>query len=180
MNSINESLLLSLVFIQHNSLFANIIAWRTARLYFAQSLFQTGLFDEAFRATTDITPILADAQQSSSRHLRERVLQLQSAIRYSAEDFAAAQAILLQRKATHETTLNDEGCLLYQANEHDDALKRFTSSLQTGGFNPLVAYNAALCHYRKKEHVQALNYIGEFLRFAGCKDVRCVYILSIT
>lgn len=138
-----------------------MITCASHRLYFAQSLFQTGLFDEAFRATTEIAPLLAAETQSSSRHLRERVLQLQSAIRYSAEDFAAAQAILLQRKATQETTLNDEGCLLYQANEHDDALKRFTAALQTGGFNPLVAYNAALCHYRKKEHVQALNYIGK-------------------
>ena len=36
-------------------------------------------------------------------------------------------------------------------------------ALQTGGFNSLTAYNAALCHYRKKENLQALNYIAEIV-----------------
>lgn len=138
---------------------------RVHRLYFAQSLFQSGLFDEAFRVTTEIGTL------DTTRNLRERIMQLQSAIRYSSEDYAAAQAILLQRKPAHESTLNDEGCLLYQAKEHEDALKRFTAALQTGGFNPLVAYNAALCHYRKKEHVQALNYIGESRRGAQSESI---------
>lgn len=45
---------------------------------------------------------------------------------------------------------------------YDDALNRFTSALQTGGFNSLIAYNAALCHYRRRENVQALHFIGKF------------------
>lgn len=48
----------------------------------------------------------------------------------------------------------------FQANVYEEALNRFTAALQTGGFNSLIAYNAALCHYRRKENVQALNYIG--------------------
>lgn len=67
------------------------------------------MFDEAFKATNDI-----EALETKNKALRERVLQLQSAIRYSNEDYSAAQSILLQRNASHETTLNDEGCLLYQ------------------------------------------------------------------
>ncbi len=111
-------------------------------------------------------------------------MQLQSAIRYSNEDYAGAQSILIQRKVSHETTLNDEGCLFYQvrftaltdsynrynfvipliyqkANAYDNALQRFNAALQTGGFNPLIAYNAALCHFRKRENAQAMNYIGK-------------------
>ncbi|KAJ6640195.1 Tetratricopeptide repeat protein 30 like [Pseudolycoriella hygida] len=123
------------------------------RLSYAQSLFQSGLFDEAFKNTTQIT----------DESLKEKVLQLQSAIRYSSEDYAAAQSILLQRKVSHETTLNDEGCLFYQANAYDRALQRFNAALQTGGFNPLIAYNAALCHFRKRENAQAMNYIAEIV-----------------
>lgn len=48
----------------------------------------------------------------------------------------------------------------FKANVFDDALQRFTAALQTGGFNSLIAYNIALCHYRKKENAQALNFIG--------------------
>lgn len=122
------------------------------KLYYAQSLYQSGLFDEAIKVTNVI----------NSDNLKEKVLQLQSAIYFSNEDYAASQSMLLQRQAGTAHTLNDEGCLMYQANLHDDALQRFFSSLQTG-FNPLTAYNAALCHYRKKEYSQALNMIGEII-----------------
>jgi tetratricopeptide repeat protein 30 len=122
------------------------------KLYYAQSLYQSGLFEEAIKVTNTI----------EADHLKEKVLQLQSAIYFSNEDYAASQSILLQRQVGSAQTLNDEGCLLYQANLHDDALQRFFTSLQTG-FNPLTAYNAALCHYRKKEYSQSLNLIGEVI-----------------
>ncbi|XP_031623831.1 tetratricopeptide repeat protein 30 homolog isoform X1 [Contarinia nasturtii] len=120
---------------------------------YAQSLFQSGLFEEAFKITTTIeTP-----------ELREKILQLQCAIRYFNEEYSSTQTILAQRNPYHESTLNDEGCLLFQANVFDEALQRFTAALQNGGFNPLTAYNAAMCHYRRKENAQALNYISEIV-----------------
>lgn len=123
------------------------------KLYYAQSLFQAGLFEEAFKISTQIT----------APEWKEKVLQLQSAIHYGNEDYAAAQGLLSQRPMGNEMTLNDEGCLLYQANMYEDALGRFTAALQTGGFHPLIAYNAALTHFRKKENSQSLNYIAEIV-----------------
>lgn len=123
------------------------------KLIYAQSLFQSGLLDEAFKVTLAI----------DAPHIKEKVLQLQSTIRYFNEEYSNTQSLLAQRNAYHESTLNDEGCLLYQANVFDEALQRFTAALQSGGFNPLIAYNAALCHYRRKENTQALNYIAEIV-----------------
>lgn len=58
----------------------------------------------------------------------------------------------------------------------DDALQRYTAALQNGGFNPLVAYNAALCHHTKKENSQALNFIGTVhTRF--CKNLFMIVLL---
>lgn len=71
--------------------------------------------------------------------------------------------MLRQRQPNHEQTLNDEGCLLYQANMYEDALQRFTLAIQTAGFQPLVAYNIAICHFKRRENSQALNYIGEIV-----------------
>lgn len=122
------------------------------KLYYGQSLYQSGLFEEAIKVSKNI----------DSENLQEKVQLLQSAIYYSNEDFAASQSILLSRQAGTSQSTNDEGCLLYQANMYDDALQRFFTSLQTG-FNPLVAYNAALVHYRKKEYSQSLNLIGEII-----------------
>jgi len=122
------------------------------KLYYAQSLYQSGLFEEALKVSN-----MVDVE-----HLKDKVMQLQSAIYFSNEDYSASQSILLQRQAGTSQSLNDEGCLLYQANIYDEAIQRFFSSLQTG-FNPLIAYNSALCHYRKKEYSQALNMIGEII-----------------
>lgn len=52
--------------------------------------------------------------QIEAPNLKEKVLQLQSAIRYSNEDYSGSQSLLLERRAGQETTLNDEGCLLFQ------------------------------------------------------------------
>ncbi len=122
------------------------------KLYYAQSLYQAGLFEEALKVISTI----------EVESLREKVLQLQSAIYFSSEDYTSSQAILLKRQSGTAQTLNDEGCMMYQANLFEDALQRFLLSLQTG-FNPLTAYNIALCHYRKKEFSQSLNMIGEII-----------------
>lgn len=90
--------------LQHNFVHFNF------RLSYAQSLFQSGLFDEASNITTEITA----TEMVNSKNMKEKVLLLQSAIRYSNEDYAGAQSILLQRQPSHHSTLNDEGCLLYQ------------------------------------------------------------------
>ena len=122
------------------------------KLYYAQSLYQAGLFEEALKVISTI----------EVESLREKVLQLQSAIYFSSEDYTSSQAILMKRQSGTAQTLNDEGCMMYQANLYEDALQRFLLSLQTG-FNPLTAYNIALCHYRKKEFSQSLNMIGEII-----------------
>lgn len=125
------------------------------KLYYAQSLYQAGLFDESLKIISAL-----DAPQ-----LKDKVLQLQSCIAYGNEDYSTAQSLLLQRQGNGQeaSVKNDEGCLLYQANMYEDALQRYAAALQAGGFNPHIAYNAALCHYRKKENSQALNYIAEIV-----------------
>ncbi|XP_037950812.1 tetratricopeptide repeat protein 30 homolog [Teleopsis dalmanni] len=124
------------------------------KFYCAQSLYQAGIFNEALRLLKQI---------NGSEELKEQCLQLQSAILYSSEDFAGAQSVLNQRAGGKAETLNDEGCLLYQADQYEQAVQRFTSALQVGGFNPLVAYNLALTHFRKKEKAQALDITAEIV-----------------
>lgn len=93
--------------------------------------------------------------------IKEECLQLQSAILYASEDFAGAQSVLNQRLVGTAEILNDEGCLLYQADQYTTAVERFNSALQVGGFQPLVVYNLALSHYRKKERTQVLDHISK-------------------
>lgn len=129
-----------------------IIVLILTRFYYAQSLYQAGIFVDALKVLKQI---------SDNEELKEQCLQLQSAILYSSEDFAGAQSVLNQRSGGTAETLNDEGCLLYQADQYESAVQRFNSALQVGGFNPLIAYNLALSHYRKKEKTQAMDYTSK-------------------
>lgn len=122
------------------------------RFYYAQSLYQAGIFGDALKVLKQI---------SENEELKEQCLQLQSAILYSSEDYAGAQAVLNLRAGGNAAILNDEGCMLYQADQFENAVQRFNNALQVGGFNPLVAYNLALSHFRKKEKSQALDYTGK-------------------
>ncbi|XP_073846429.1 tetratricopeptide repeat domain 30 [Musca autumnalis] len=124
------------------------------KFYYAQSLYQAGIFADALKVLKQI---------SDNSELKEQCLQLQSAILYSSEDFAGAQSVLNQRSGGTAETLNDEGCLLYQADQFDSAVQRFNTALQVGGFNPLIAYNLALSHFRKKEKTQAIDYTAEIV-----------------
>ncbi|XP_065368434.1 tetratricopeptide repeat protein 30 homolog [Calliphora vicina] len=124
------------------------------KFYYAQSLYQAGIFLDALKVLKQISDI---------DELKEQSLQLQSAILYSSEDYAGAQSVLNQRSSGTAETLNDEGCLLYQADQFESSVQRFNSALQVGGFNPLIAYNLALSHFRKKEKTQALDYTTEIV-----------------
>ncbi|XP_058978686.1 tetratricopeptide repeat protein 30 homolog [Musca domestica] len=124
------------------------------KFYYAQSLYQAGIFVDALKVLKQI---------SDNVELKEQCLQLQSAILYSSEDYAGAQSVLNQRSGGTAETLNDEGCLLYQADQYDSAVQRFSTALQVGGFNPLIAYNLALSHFRKKEKTQAIDYTAEIV-----------------
>ncbi|XP_055389914.1 tetratricopeptide repeat protein 30 homolog [Condylostylus longicornis] len=126
------------------------------KFYYAQSLYQAGIFEESLKILKQIT----------SDELKQQVLQLQSTIQYSEEEYSMCQATLGQRPQDSSDTANDEGCLLYQAEIYDGALKKFHSALQMGGFNPLIAYNIALCHYRMKQKAQSMNYISDIMERA--------------
>lgn len=115
-------------------------------------MYQAGIFVDALRVLKQI---------SDNEEIKEQCLQLQSAILYSSEDFAGAQSVLNQRSSGTAETLNDEGCLLYQADQFESSVQRFNTALQVGGFSPLIAYNLALSHFRKKEKTQALDYTSK-------------------
>lgn len=143
------------------------------RFYYAQSLYQAGIFVDALRALKQI---------SEHEGLRESCLQLQSAILYSSEDFAGAQSVLNQRAAGNAETLNDEGCLLFHADQYEKAVQRFSNALKIGGFNPLVAYNLALSHFHKKEKIQAVEYTSEYRKERAMKlklKLNCLFYRSI-
>jgi tetratricopeptide (TPR) repeat protein len=52
--------------------------------------------------------------------------------------------------------------LYFKEGRFEDALQKFSTSLQVLGYNPHLSYNVALCYYRLKEYAPALKHICKF------------------
>ncbi|GBP43823.1 Tetratricopeptide repeat protein 30A [Eumeta japonica] len=119
------------------------------RLYFAQSLYEASMFNEAYNVTTQIT----------APDLEQKVTKLQSAIKYGEEDSAAAKSAVESYPRDDADKDINLGCLLFKDNQYEEALQKFTKSLNILGFNAHLHYNVALCYFKLKEYPQALKHI---------------------
>lgn len=88
---------------------------------------------------------------------------LQAAIKYGDEDLMSAKSLVDSCPADDLDTEINLGCLLYKEERYEEALNKFTVSLQTVGFKPYLSYNVALCYYRLKEYGPALKHIGNYI-----------------
>ncbi|KAJ8925929.1 hypothetical protein NQ315_009781 [Exocentrus adspersus] len=130
------------------------------KLYYAQSLYQACLYDEAVKASNKLI---------DHPEYKNQVTKLQAAIKYSQEDVLSAKSLV-------EACSNDDtdkeinlGCLLYKDGHYEEALTKFLNSLQNQGFKPYLAYNIALCYYRLKEYGPTLKYCADIIE-KGIRD----------
>ncbi|VVC98628.1 unnamed protein product [Leptidea sinapis] len=119
------------------------------KLYFAQSLHEASMFDEAYKVTLQI----------SAPELEKKVTKLQSAIKYGEEDTISAKNLVDSYPHDDPDKDINLGCLLYKENQYEEALVKFSRSLNILGFNSHLHYNIALCYFKLKEYPQALKHI---------------------
>jgi len=81
------------------------------KLYWAQSLYQAGLYSNALKACSQI----------SSDKLKVKVLKLEAAVRFAEEDLPAAQAAVnaafARSSANDVDTLVNMGCIRYKVTQ---------------------------------------------------------------
>ncbi|KAL1493920.1 hypothetical protein ABEB36_009600 [Hypothenemus hampei] len=130
------------------------------KLYYAQSLYQGCLYDQAYQASNK----LADNSQ-----FYNQITKLQAAIKYSQEDVLSAKNLV-------DSCPNDDpdkevnlGCLLFKDGNYEESLNKFTMALQNQGFKPYLAYNIALCYYRLKEYGLSLKFCADIIE-KGIRD----------
>lgn len=137
------------------------------KLYHAQSLYQAFLYDEAFKVTAQI----------DHPEFNGQITKLQAAIKYGEDDLMSAKSLVDSCPDDDPDSEVNLACLLFkvvvkslfrqfltisfpQEGRFEEALEKFTTSLQTLGFRPYLSYNVALCYYRLKEYGPALKHIG--------------------
>lgn len=142
------------------------------KLYYAQSLYQACMYQEAWNVTSSI---------ADHKHLGVKVNLLRAAIKYGQEDIVVAKNLIEQNETDDANTEVNLGCLLYKAmidsflhlnkngkykpsllqeGKYEEALRNFKNALQISGFRPHLSYNVALCYYKLKEYAPSLKHIG--------------------
>lgn len=119
------------------------------KLYFAQALYEASMFEESYKVTMQVT----------APELERKVTKLQSAIKYGEEDTISAKSLVDSYPQDDPDKDINLGCLLYKENQFEEALQKFSKSLNILGFNAHLHYNVALCYFRLKEYPQALKHI---------------------
>eukprot|EP00095_Tigriopus_kingsejongensis_P001560 maker-scaffold137_size321222-snap-gene-2.22 protein:Tk01560 transcript:maker-scaffold137_size321222-snap-gene-2.22-mRNA-1 annotation:"tetratricopeptide repeat protein 30" len=129
------------------------------KVYFAQSLYQACLYEEAMKVTVQI----------DNPEMAGQMMKLQAAIKYGEEDLAGAKSLVDTCPADDPDTDINRGCLLYKEGRYEEALVKFNGAQQVVGYEPHLSYNIALCHFRLKDFAPALKHIADIIE-KGIRD----------
>ncbi|XP_048508189.1 tetratricopeptide repeat protein 30A isoform X2 [Athalia rosae] len=130
------------------------------KLYYAQSLHQACMYQEAWNICSTIV---------DNPRLESNVTKLQAAIKYGQEDISGAKTYVDQCPSDDIDTDINLGCLLYKEEQYEEALKKFSMALQIVGFKPHLSYNVALCFFKLKEYAPSLKHIADIIE-QGIKE----------
>ena len=105
----------------------------------------------------------------SSPAYEERILQLQSAIKYMEEDLPASKSLIEKQSQENEEAVINKGCILYKEGLYPEAIEKFNQAVQLGGSKSHLSFNIALCYYELKEYALSLKYIADIIE-RGIKE----------
>lgn len=121
---------------------------------YAQSLYQCCLYEDAMKATFKIEEKFG---------FNPQIIKLQSAIKYGEDEVVAAKTLTEQIPNEDPDKEVNLGCLLFKEGRYDEAIIKFSTSLQVEGSRPDILYNIALCHYQLRQYPSALKYIADII-----------------
>jgi len=109
------------------------------RLYHAQSLYKSELYDEAFRACNTI---------DKPEFIHQRSM-MQFAIKYQKNDLVESNKILNNAYADRQDTDICQGCILFREGKYEEAKTKFEEAKKLEE-SPDVEYNIGVCCYKMK------------------------------
>ena len=124
------------------------------KMYHAQSLFKAGQYELATKAL---------ARMTDNRQYAQKVTNLQASIEYELGNLPACKQKLDKGLQDDPDTIVNTACVLYKEDKHEEARLKFQEAIQMLGYQPELAYNIALCHYRQRQYGPALKYVAEII-----------------
>jgi tetratricopeptide repeat protein 30 len=126
----------------------------SVKLYHAQSLFKSGQRQESRAVASTIT---------SGGALATQVARLLAHVAFEENEIATCRAFLDKCPSDDMDVVVDMACVSLRDGKHEEALTRFAEARAALGYQPDVAYNEALCHYRAKQFGKCLSSLGEII-----------------
>lgn len=123
------------------------------KLYYAQSLYKAGIYPDAQRAS-----IRVEGEQFS-----QRVLMLQSIIKYEQDELPASKGYLDQCHDDDPDVTVNYAAIAFKEGNFEAARTQYSEAINTTGYQADLAYNVALCYYREKQYGPALRSIAEII-----------------
>eukprot|EP00953_Heterococcus_sp_UTEX-ZZ885_P031050 16341-Heterococcus_DN1.PRE.6 len=123
------------------------------RVYLAQSLYKAALYPEATRAAVSV---------DNPQHTQRMVL-LQSAIKYEQDELPACKALLDQCLSDVTDVVVNYAAVAFKEGKYAEARAQYAEAMNTAGYSADLAYSVALCHYREKAYGPALKVVGELI-----------------
>lgn len=124
------------------------------QMYHAQALFKACEYDEA----------MASSLKVNKDTMHFEVTKLQAAIKYAEDDLAGARALVETCQPDDVDTVVNTACILFAEERYDDACAKFTEAVNLSPeYRADLAYNIALCHYRRKRTTDALRFITDIV-----------------
>ncbi|KAJ1560162.1 Tetratricopeptide repeat protein 30A [Cladochytrium tenue] len=129
------------------------------RLYYAQCLFKSGQYQTAEKT----------CQTIEAPEYAQKVVKLQTAIKYETEDIASCRMLIEQLPQDDVDTIVNQACLLYKECRFEEAVERYSEAIKIAGYQAELSYNLALCYYQLKQYVPALKAIADIIE-RGIRD----------
>lgn len=123
------------------------------KLYYSQCLYKAGAFPEATKAAVRI----------EGEQYAQRVLMLQSIIKYEQDELPSSKALLDQCHQEEPDVIVNYAAIAFKESKFESARQQYTEAITTMGYQADLAYNIALCYYREKQYGQALRSIAEII-----------------
>ena len=87
---------------------------------------------------------------------------LQSIIKYEQDELQSCKSLLDQCHDDPDVLVN-YAAISFKEGKYDKARQQYLDVMNMVGYSPDLAYNIALCYYREKNFIAALNYISEIV-----------------
>ena len=123
------------------------------KIYYAQSLYKAGLYPEATRAAVRV-----EVEQ-----YQQRMLMLQSIIKYEQDELPACKGLLDQCVSDDPDVVVNYAAIAFKEGKFENARNQYVEAMTTMGYHADLAYNISLCYFKEKQYGNALRYISEII-----------------